>query len=80
LGRGARTDKGVHALTNGVTVKLAITEEYMLEDSKIFEDVRYVQDEKDEEDIPICEEDQKPSIVDEKKDGNSIEVDAVESV
>ena len=52
----------------------------MLEDSKIFEDVRYVQDEKDEEDIPICEEDQKPSIVDEKKDGNSIEVDAVESV
>lgn len=29
-GRGARTDKGVHALSNGITVKLAINEEYLL--------------------------------------------------
>lgn len=28
-GRGARTDKGVHALSNGITVKLAINEELL---------------------------------------------------
>lgn len=27
--RGARTDKGVHALVNGITVKLQITKEFL---------------------------------------------------
>jgi tRNA pseudouridine38-40 synthase len=34
-GRGARTDKGVHALSNGVSVKLAISEDYLLPGSPI---------------------------------------------
>lgn len=29
-GRAARTDRGVHALSNGVTMMLSITEDYLL--------------------------------------------------
>jgi len=34
-GRGARTDKGVHALCNGISLKMSIPEEYLLPGSPL---------------------------------------------
>ncbi|KAL4476269.1 hypothetical protein ABPG74_010002 [Tetrahymena malaccensis] len=70
-GRGARTDKGVHALCNGVNVKLAISEDYLMRgsplrmDDKNLEDIQKEIQEKDEK---LLESEQYK-----KQEGNSYE-------
>ncbi|KAL4475492.1 hypothetical protein ABPG72_013316 [Tetrahymena utriculariae] len=79
-GRGARTDKGVHALCNGVNVKLAISEDYLLRgsplrmDDKNLEDIQKEIQEKNEKLLESEQYKKSEENSDEKQDANGNQV------